>query len=67
MSGLVAKHCVGNKYEKTESLVNAVNTHLKYSTSKHWQTLLSQPVFFSRTCKGKNPYITVCSCLTAVD
>lgn len=35
MSSLVAKCCVGNNYGKTKSLGNAVNTDLKYSTSKH--------------------------------
>lgn len=67
MSSLVAKCCVGNNYGKTKSLGNAVNTDLTYSTSKHWRSLLSQPVLFLGLVEEKKPYITVCSCLTAVD
>lgn len=53
MSSLVAKCCVGNNYGETKSLGNAVNTDLKYSTSKHWQSLLSQPVLFAGLVKEK--------------
>lgn len=54
MSSLVAKCCVGNNYSKTKSLGNAVNTDLKYSASKHWQSLLSQPVLLVGLVEGKN-------------
>lgn len=63
---LPTKYCVGNNYGKTRSLGNAVNTDLKYSTFKHWQSIITANVI-SRTCRRKNLYITVCSCLTAVD
>lgn len=57
MSSLVAKCCVGNNYGETKSLGNAVNTDLKYSTSKHWQSLLSQPVLFAGLVKEKKNLI----------
>lgn len=41
MRSLGAKYCVGNNYGEAKSLGNAVNTGLKYSAFKHWQSLLS--------------------------
>lgn len=53
MSSLVAKCCVGNNHGKTKSLGNAVNTDLKHSTSKHWQSIITASVI-SRTCRRKS-------------
>lgn len=42
---LAAKYCVGNNYEETKSLGNAVNTDLKCSAFKHWQSIITAVLF----------------------
>lgn len=48
MRSLAAKYCVGNNYGETKSLGNSVNTDLKYSAFKHWQSIITANVI-SRT------------------
>lgn len=52
MRSLAAKYCVGNNYGKTKSLDNAVNTDLKHSAFKHWQSIITANVI-SRACRRK--------------